>query len=100
MFSQLISTQPLARMGIGISLIASTLIIVNAEKAQASFTCSPHMLTYQVRSLDGRSGQGVRCVKLSPNKTVSLYWYGEGYWGQQQYRHIGGFYKNETWKLP
>ena len=95
MFIQLIPNQTLPRIGIGISLIASTLslVILPAEKAQASFTCGPHLLTYQVRSLDGRSGIGVRCVKLNPSKTIGLYWYGEGYWGQRKYRHIGGYFR-------
>lgn len=91
MFSKLMPIKFLA--GIGVSLVFSTLML-SAGKAQASFTCGSNLLTYQVRSLDDRSGIGVRCVRLRPGKTVSLYWYGEGFWGQRKYRHIGGFYEN------
>lgn len=80
---------------LGVSLIFLTFIL-SAKKTQASFTCGPHLLTYQVKSLSGASGNGIRCVKLRPGKTVSLYWYGEGYWGQRKYRHIGGFYQAVT----
>jgi hypothetical protein len=95
MFSKLMPIQLLAEIGIGVSLIASA-VMLSAEKAQASFTCGPHLLTYQVRSLSGTTGTGVRCVRFRPDKNLSLYWYGEGYWGQRKYRHIGGFYKAVT----
>ncbi len=63
------------------------------------FSCGPHLQTYVVRSLNKRSGKGIRCVKMSagrPGKprTPRLAWYGEGNWGGKTYRHVGhAFYR-------
>ncbi len=67
---------------------------VNGKKiAQGeSFNCGPHTLTFEVKSLGGAEGKGVRCVKLSNGTnpiTPSLAWYGEGNWGGSTYRHVG-----------
>jgi hypothetical protein len=57
------------------------------------FNCGPHLLTFVVKPLDQRVGQGVRCVKPSdPNPrrtTPQLAWYGEGNWQGNTYRHVG-----------
>jgi hypothetical protein len=76
--------------------IVSTLVMFLVDEARASFSCGPHLLAYKVKALDGRNGAGVRCVRLRADPTVSLYWYGEGYWGQNTYRHIGGMYRAVT----
>lgn len=64
------------------------------KAAQASFTCGPYMETYLVRSLDGRTGDGVRCVLFSEGidsggRVPVMAWYGEGVWGSSSYRHLG-----------
>jgi hypothetical protein len=57
------------------------------------FSCGPNLLTFVVKSLDRRVGEGVRCVKPSdPNPrrtTPQLAWYGEGNWQGSTYRHVG-----------
>jgi hypothetical protein len=57
------------------------------------FNCGSHLLTFVVKSLDQRVGQGVRCVKPSdtnPRRTTpQLAWYGEGNWQGSTYRHVG-----------
>ena len=63
MFRQLMSTNSVAKLGL--FLIVSVSTVLSAEKAEASFTCGPNLLTYQVRSLSGQEGTGVRCVKIS-----------------------------------
>jgi hypothetical protein len=68
------------------------------ESAYASYSCGPHLATYNVRSLGGASGQGVRCVRVIPDNQgnpVGFFWYGEGVWEGQPYRHIGqAFYSS------
>jgi hypothetical protein len=62
---------------------------------RASFTCGPHLLTYEVYAANGQRGKGVRCVRARAFKTPAgsntyhFGWYGEGDWGQGPYRHIG-----------
>lgn len=67
-----------------ISLTFGLLATRFAESAQASYTCGPHLRTYSVRSLNGVSGRGVRCVMRNGGA-----WFGEGYWGNVTYRHVG-----------
>ena len=72
--------------------LATTLAVpLTAESVQAAYSCGPHLATYEVRSRSGASGRGVRCVKwIVNNRDRSvLIWYGEGYWGNIKYRHIG-----------
>lgn len=69
--------------------------------AQASFTCGPYMETYLVRALDGRTGDGVRCVLFSEGGTSGgriplMAWYGEGTWGASSYRHLGHAFGTRT----
>ena len=67
-----------------------------------SFTCGPHLLTYEVYSTNGQRGKGVRCVKVKmwPPKIPGVptqfdfAWYGEGDWGAGPYRHIGYAFNN------
>ena len=62
-----------------------------------SFTCGPHLLTYEVYTVNGQRGRGVRCVKVKqlPPKNPGVptqfdfVWYGEGDWGVGPYRHVG-----------
>lgn len=74
----------------GVSLLGLLFVLLPSKSASASFTCGSHLITYRVRSLSGVPGQGVRCVRFNvqntPNFTI---WYGEGYWGSGQYRHVG-----------
>jgi hypothetical protein len=57
------------------------------------FRCGPHLLTFVVKPLDQRVGQGVRCVKPSDTNprltTPQIAWYGEGNWQGSTYRHVG-----------
>jgi len=72
-----------------LSSCALSVLISNSlmtEKAQASFACGQHLSTYRVQSLGGANGQGVRCVKFHFGNII---WYGEGYWGEANYRHFG-----------
>ncbi len=67
--------------------------------AYASFSCGPYMKTYRVRSLSGTPGQGVRCVKFVPHSVtpnLDFIWYGEGYWKNSKYRHVGEAYYDGT----
>lgn len=85
-----------------IAVIVSQLI--GAKEAKASFNCGPNYVTYRVRSVDGRVGDGVRCVGFGigsaqyPNRPV-ITWYGEGFWGSALYRHIGhAFYSASAYQ--
>jgi hypothetical protein len=79
---------------LGISAAASLVCLhFSADSAQASFTCGSHMKTYRVISPNGALG-GVRCVKPINAKgrdgnTLLFAWYGEGRWGNTNYRHVG-----------
>ena len=63
------------------------------EEQQAgfyAFSCGPDLTTYKVISNSGLQGAGVRCVKLiDAPQGPSLVWYGEGRWGNFEYRHVG-----------
>ena len=60
-------------------------------------SCGPFMDTYQVTSLNGVEGNGIRCVKFTDRKSLRAVkanapvfaWYGEGIWNDCTYRHIG-----------
>lgn len=78
----------------GISLIGTLFTIFSADSVHALFTCGTHLTTYRVTSPDGALG-GVRCVKFINEKrrdkrdSLTFVWYGEGRWGNTDYRHIG-----------
>ncbi len=60
---------------------------------KSNFTCAPRLRTYIVKPLDNRQGFGIRCVKLSEEKSGTtiprIPWYGEGNWGGAKYCHFG-----------
>ncbi|NJL51395.1 MAG: hypothetical protein HC930_02790 [Hydrococcus sp. SU_1_0] len=77
----------------GISLIGTMFAILPSGSANASFTCGPHLKTYRVTSTNGALG-GVRCVKFinqqgRDGNFLTFVWYGEGRWGNTDYRHVG-----------
>ena len=66
------------------------LAIFFSNSLYASFSCGPHLTTYKVISVTGAKGNGVRCVKFFGDvHRRELVWYGEGYWGNFKYRHLG-----------
>jgi hypothetical protein len=75
-----------------VTLAAILLIPLVAQASSASaqgFACGPHLLTYKVSALDGRSGKGIRCVEYNQGGSPLFAWYGEGDWNGAVYRHIG-----------
>jgi hypothetical protein len=88
----LFSLSTICHLGLGITA-SMTCLQLSTRSAQAAFTCGPNMSTYRVTSPSGTLG-GVRCVKFINAKgrggdTLRFAWYGEGKWGNTNYRHIG-----------
>jgi hypothetical protein len=84
-------------LSVSIALPSSLLTLLTQQAAIASFTCGPYLETYSVRSQNGTSGRGVRCVRFNVDSdSRRLIWYGEGYWGATRYRHIGERFADGT----
>ena len=60
-----------------------------ALHASSNFSCGPNTATYAATRLDGSPGLGVRCLVYDSQDPNLFYWYGEGRWGDFQYRHMG-----------
>lgn len=97
--------KPLLNLFSATLLLGCSFISFQNVSAQTPFTCGPNLETYVVRSLDGREGMGIRCVKRSNGSTTSpkvpaFAWYGEGSWygATCRYRHVGQAYleKNDA----
>lgn len=69
--------------------------ILLANTSHASFTCGPHLKTYRVHHLGGVEGHGVRCaLLLNDGRSPLGNWYGEGYWQNVTYRHLGSMFEH------
>lgn len=73
-------------------VVAALAVALPAAEARAT-DCGGNMVTYSVHYADGTPTNGIRCVVMPTERPAvgrgRVLWYGEGDWGNGNYRHIG-----------
>lgn len=68
------------------------ILILFVGQVQA-YDCGPNLQAYAVYTTSGAKAHGVRCLK---KRGRSFIWYGEGFWGETIYRHVGKIIYNNS----